>query len=45
MSDQVTLSIDGREVSVPKGTTIRAVFPLSQAQPCYITGYSNQLST
>ena len=32
-------------VKVPKGTMIRAVFPLSQAQPCYITGYSNQLST
>jgi hypothetical protein len=32
-------------VKVPKGTLIRAVFPLSQAQPCYITGYSNELST
>jgi hypothetical protein len=32
-------------VKVPKGTTIRAVFPLAQARPCYLTGYSNQLET
>jgi hypothetical protein len=32
-------------VKVPKGTRIRAVFPLSQALPCYVTGYSNELST
>ena len=32
-------------VKVPKGTLIRAVFPRSQAQPCYIAGYSNRLST
>lgn len=32
-------------VQVPKGTLIRAVFPRSQAQPCYIAGYSNQLGT
>ena len=25
---------------VPKGTRIRAVFPLSQARPCYLAGYS-----
>jgi hypothetical protein len=25
---------------VPKGTMIRAVFPLSQARPCYLAGYS-----
>jgi hypothetical protein len=25
---------------VPKGTTIRAVLPLSQAKPCYLAGYS-----
>lgn len=30
-------------VKVPRGTTIRAVFPLSQAKPCYLAGYSNQL--
>ena len=32
-------------VRVPKRTLIRAVFPLAQARPCYITGYSNQLRT
>jgi hypothetical protein len=32
-------------VVVPKGTRIRAVFPLSQARPCYLAGYSNQLET
>lgn len=32
-------------VVVPKGTRVRAVFPLSQARPCYIAGYSNQLTT
>jgi hypothetical protein len=26
--------------AVPKGTTIRVVFPLSQARPCYLAGYS-----
>jgi hypothetical protein len=25
--------------AVPKGTLIRAVFPLSQARPCYLAGY------
>lgn len=30
---------------VPRGTLIRAVFPFSQARPCYLTGYSNQLRT
>jgi hypothetical protein len=30
-------------VAVPKGTRIRAMFPLSQARPCYLAGYSNQL--
>lgn len=32
-------------VKVPKGTKIRATFPLSQARPCYLAGYSNQLET
>ncbi len=32
-------------VAVPKGTLIRAVFPLSQARPCYLTGYSQQIRT
>jgi hypothetical protein len=26
--------------AVPKGTTIRVVFPLAQARPCYLAGYS-----
>ena len=32
-------------VNVPAGTKIRATFPLSQARPCYLAGYSNQLET
>jgi hypothetical protein len=31
--------------SVPKRTLIRAVFPRSQARPCYLAGYSNLLRT
>jgi len=31
--------------AVPSGTLVRAVFPLSQARPCYLAGYSNQLRT
>jgi hypothetical protein len=31
--------------SVPKGTLVRALFPLSQARPCYLEGYSNLLRT
>jgi hypothetical protein len=30
---------------VPNGTLLRAVFPRSQARPCYIAGYSNLLRT
>ena len=30
---------------VPPGTLVRAVFPLSQARPCYLAGFSNQLRT
>ncbi|HEX4931172.1 MAG TPA: hypothetical protein VFV62_10735 [Gaiellaceae bacterium] len=30
---------------VPRGTLVRAVFPLSQARPCYLAGTSNQLRT
>lgn len=30
---------------VPKGTQIRAVLPLSQARPCYLTGYSQIWTT
>ena len=32
-------------VRVPQGTLVRAVFPLSQARPCYLAGFSNQLRT
>jgi hypothetical protein len=32
-------------VALPKGTRIRAVFPRSQAGPCYLTGTSNTLTT
>ena len=28
---------------VPKGTTMRAVLPRSEAKPCYLAGYSNLL--
>jgi hypothetical protein len=31
--------------AVPKGTQIRAVFPLSQARPCYLAGYSKIWTT
>ena len=31
--------------SVPAGTLVRAVFPRSQARPCYLAGYSNLLRT
>ncbi len=31
--------------AVPKGTSIRAVFPLSQARPCYLAGYSQIRTT
>lgn len=38
-------STDEFAVKVPRGTTIRAVLPLSQAKPCHIGGYSNLLVT
>lgn len=31
--------------SIPKRTLIRAVFPRTQARPCYLAGYSNLLRT
>jgi hypothetical protein len=31
--------------SIPKRTLVRAVFPRSQARPCYLAGYSNLLRT
>lgn len=32
-------------LSVPKGTLIRAVLPLSQAKPCYLAGFSRTVRT
>jgi hypothetical protein len=34
---------DKVRVVVPKGTTMRAVIPLSATRPCYLAGYSNLL--
>jgi hypothetical protein len=34
---------DKVRVVVPKGTTMRAVLPLTQTRPCYLAGYSNLL--
>lgn len=34
---------DKVRVDVPKGTTLRAVLPLSATRPCYLAGYSNLL--
>jgi hypothetical protein len=31
--------------ALPKGTTLRAVFPASQAKPCYLAGYSKLVRT
>jgi hypothetical protein len=33
------------QASIPKRTLVRAVFPRSQARPCYLAGYSNLLRT
>jgi hypothetical protein len=33
------------KIGVPKGTTLRAVLPLSQAKPCYLAGYSKLIRT
>jgi hypothetical protein len=35
----------GFRLAVPKGTTVRAVLPLSQAKPCYLAGYSRLVRT
>jgi len=35
----------GLRFKVPKGTTIRAVLPRSQAGPCYLAGYSKLIRT
>lgn len=36
---------DGLRFTVPRGTTLRAVLPLSQAKPCYLAGYSKLVRT
>ena len=38
-------SYENFRLSVPKGTLIRAFFPLSQARPCYLAGYSQLVRT
>jgi hypothetical protein len=42
---QVVWTSAAFRVKVPARTGIRVVFPLSQARPCYLAGYSNQLQT
>jgi hypothetical protein len=37
--------VRGLRFKVPKGTTVRAVLPLSQAKPCYLAGYSKLVRT
>ena len=41
-SDQsdIASTTDQFRLDVPKGTTLRATLPLSQAKPCYTAGYS-----
>lgn len=34
---------DKVRIDMPKGTTLRAVLPLSATRPCYLAGYSNML--
>lgn len=36
----VASTTDQFRVDVPKGTTLRATLPLSEARPCYLAGYS-----
>lgn len=38
-------TIEGFRLAVPKGTTVRAAVPLSQAKPCYLAGYSKLIRT
>lgn len=44
---RVVLRTDGAEfrLALPKGTLIRAVFPLAEARPCYLDGVSFVLRT
>jgi hypothetical protein len=39
----VTVSSAEFNLRVPKGTQLRAVFPLSQARPCYLAGTSQPI--
>ena len=36
----IASTTDQFRLDVPKGTTLRATLPLSQARPCYLAGYS-----
>jgi hypothetical protein len=36
----IASTTDQFRLGVPKGTTLRATLPLSQAAPCYVGGYS-----
>jgi hypothetical protein len=36
---------NGLRFDVPKGTTLRAVVPLSEVKPCYLAGYSKLVRT
>jgi hypothetical protein len=36
----IASTTDQFRVDVPKGTTLRATLPLSEARPCYLAGYS-----
>lgn len=38
-------SYEDFSLAIPKGTLIRAFFPLSQARPCYLAGYSQLVRT
>ena len=40
-----TGTIDDFRLPVPKGTTVRAHVPASQAKPCYLAGYSKLIRT
>ena len=42
-SSYVTSTARVRGAAVARGTLVRAVFPRSQARPCYLAGYSNLL--
>jgi hypothetical protein len=37
-------STDAFRAKLPKGTVVRATFPLKQGRPCYLGGYSNLIT-